>query len=84
MTDDLDSFSQGNYSPFGDYFLSQAAVSGPPRIFLEWVAIPLTPGLGPTKARKLVEHFGSAEDVFRASLTELEEHRDPGRFRAIA
>jgi hypothetical protein len=27
---------------------------------LEWLAIALTPGLGPTKARKLVEHFGSA------------------------
>jgi DNA processing protein len=32
----------------------------------------LTPGLGPTRSRKLVEHFGSAEAVFRASLTELE------------
>src|SRR5258706_3879635 len=39
---------------------------------LEWLAIALTPGLGPTKARKLVEHFGSAEAVFHASLTELE------------
>ena len=39
---------------------------------LEWLAISLTPGLGPTKAKKLVEHFGGAEAVFRASLTELE------------
>jgi DNA processing protein len=39
---------------------------------LEWLAISLTPGLGPTRARKLVEHFGSAEAVFHASLTELE------------
>ena len=39
---------------------------------LEWLAISLTPGLGPTRARKLVEHFGSAEGVLRASLTELE------------
>ncbi len=39
---------------------------------LEWLAISLTPGLGPTKARKLVEHFGSAEAVFHAPLTELE------------
>jgi DNA processing protein len=39
---------------------------------LEWLAISLTPGLGPTKARKLIEHFGSAEAVFHASLTELE------------
>jgi DNA processing protein len=39
---------------------------------LEWVALSLTPGLGPTKSRKLVQHFGSAEAVFHASLTELE------------
>jgi DNA processing protein len=38
----------------------------------EWLALALTPGLGPTKARKLVEHFGGAEAIFRASLTELE------------
>ena len=44
----------------------------PPLTSLEWLALSLTPGLGPTKARKLVEHFGSAEAVFRASLTELE------------
>jgi DNA processing protein len=52
--------------------LSQAAVSAPAVHLLEWLAISLTPGLGPTKARKLAEHFGSAEAVFRASLTELE------------
>ena len=39
---------------------------------LEWLASALTPGLGPTRARKLVNHFGSADAVFRASLTELE------------
>jgi DNA processing protein len=39
---------------------------------LEWLAISLTPGMGPTKGRKLVEHFGGPEAVFRASLTELE------------
>jgi len=32
----------------------------------------LTPGLGPTSVRKLVQHFGSPEAVLRASLTELE------------
>jgi DNA processing protein len=37
-----------------------------------WIAMALTEGLGPTRARKLVEHFGSIEGVFRASLTELE------------
>lgn len=39
---------------------------------LEWLALSLTSGLGPTRARRLVEHFGSAEAVFHASLTELE------------
>ncbi|HXE90241.1 MAG TPA: DNA-processing protein DprA [Terriglobales bacterium] len=39
---------------------------------LQWLAIALTPQLGPTRARKLVEHFGGVEQVFRASLTELE------------
>lgn len=39
---------------------------------LEWLALALTPGLGPTKSRKLAEHFGGPEGVFRASLTELE------------
>jgi len=39
---------------------------------LSWLALALTPGLGPTRSRKLAEHFGSAENVFRASLTELE------------
>ncbi len=39
---------------------------------LEWLAIALTQGLGPTRSRKLVEHFGGADAVFRASLTELE------------
>jgi DNA processing protein len=39
---------------------------------LLWLALGLTPGLGPTRARRLVEHFGSIAAVFRASLTELE------------
>jgi DNA processing protein len=50
---------------------SIAAVSSATNV-LEWLAIALTPGLGPTRARKLVEHFGSPEAVFNASLTELE------------
>lgn len=37
-----------------------------------WVALTLTPGLGPTRAKRLVEFFGGVEGVFRASLTELE------------
>jgi DNA processing protein len=39
---------------------------------LAWLALSLTPGLGPTRARHLVERFGTAESVLRASLTELE------------
>ena len=39
---------------------------------LEWLALWLTPGLGPTRARRVVDHLGSAAAVFRASLTELE------------
>lgn len=37
-----------------------------------WLALTLTPGLGPTRARKLVEFFGNVAGVFNASLTELE------------
>jgi DNA processing protein len=32
----------------------------------------LTPGLGPTRARRLVERFGGVQAIFRATLTELE------------
>ncbi|MFZ0940518.1 MAG: DNA-processing protein DprA [Candidatus Sulfotelmatobacter sp.] len=48
------------------------ALAAPATHLLEWLAISLTQGLGPTKARKLVEHFGGADAVFHASLTELE------------
>ena len=37
-----------------------------------WLALALTPGLGAMRSRKLVEHFGNIEAIFRASLTELE------------
>ncbi len=39
---------------------------------LYWLALALTPGLGPTRGRKLAEQFPSVEDIFHASLTELE------------
>jgi len=39
---------------------------------LQWLALALTPGLGPTKARRVLEFFGGIQGVFRASLTELE------------
>src|SRR5208337_3991999 len=37
-----------------------------------WLALALTPGLGPARIKKLIEQFGTAERVFQASLTELE------------
>jgi Predicted Rossmann fold nucleotide-binding protein involved in DNA uptake len=37
-----------------------------------WLALSLTEGLGVMRIRKLIEHYGNPENVFRASLTELE------------
>jgi excinuclease UvrABC nuclease subunit len=39
---------------------------------LWWLALTLTPGLGATRAKRLVEFFGSVDKVFEATLTELE------------
>lgn len=39
---------------------------------LPWLALTLTPGLGPARARRVVEFFGNVQNVFAASLTELE------------
>ena len=39
---------------------------------LQWLSLALTPGLGPTKARRLIERFGSVQAIFGATLTELE------------
>jgi DNA processing protein len=39
---------------------------------LQWLALTLTPGLGPTRSRKLVDYFSGVDRIFRASLTELE------------
>ena len=39
---------------------------------IQWLALSLTPGLGPTKARKLIERFGGVQGIFQTSLTELE------------
>src|SRR5690349_12061999 len=37
-----------------------------------WLALSLTPGLGPTRGRKLVDRFRNIQEIFHASLTELE------------
>ncbi len=39
---------------------------------LQWLALSQTPGIGAGRARKLLEHFGSVDRLFAASLTELE------------
>jgi len=49
-----------------------SALHFPPTGATCWLALALTEALGPTRIRKLVEHFGSADRVLQASLTELE------------
>jgi len=63
--------SASNLSP------NTASAAGAPataasRDAIDWLALALTPGLGPSRIRKLVEHFGSVARLFQASLTELE------------
>ncbi|MEP6569456.1 MAG: DNA-processing protein DprA [Acidobacteriota bacterium] len=41
----------------------------------EWVALNMTPGIGPRAAAKLLERFGSPEAVYRATRAELEKVR---------
>lgn len=41
----------------------------------EWIALNMTPGVGPRAATKLLERFGSADAVFHARRTELEALR---------
>ncbi len=45
--------------------------------YLGWVALALTPGLGPRLAGKLLAEFGTPAAVFNASLTALEAQRLP-------
>ena len=40
-----------------------------------WVALNMTPGIGPRAAAKLLERFGSAEAVYAATRVELEKCR---------
>jgi DNA processing protein len=41
----------------------------------EWIALNMTPGVGPRAATKLLERFGSPDAVFQARRTELESLR---------
>src|ERR1017187_2660818 len=46
---------------------------------LGWMALALTPEMGPTRIAKAMARLGSAERVFEASLTELEDAGFPAR-----
>jgi DNA processing protein len=41
----------------------------------EWISLNMTPGVGPRAATKLLERFGSADNVFHARRSELEALR---------
>jgi len=45
--------------------------------YLGWLALALTPGLGARMAGKLLREMGSPQEIFNASLTELECHQHP-------
>ena len=47
-------------------------VAGRETARLGWMALTLTPGMGPTRIAKAMAKLGAAERVFEASLTELE------------
>ncbi len=42
---------------------------------IEWIALNMTPGVGPRAATKLLERFGSASAIFHARRAELESLR---------
>ncbi|MGI8469547.1 MAG: DNA-processing protein DprA [Pyrinomonadaceae bacterium] len=42
---------------------------------IDWIALNMTPRIGPRAATKLLEKFGSAENVFHATRTDLESLR---------
>ncbi len=50
---------------------------------LRWLALALTPAVGPTRGHRVVQHFGSVERVFHASLTEVEAAGLPRCLRAV-
>jgi DNA processing protein len=45
--------------------------------YLGWLALALTPGLGVRMAGKLLREMGNPQEIFNASLTELEGHHLP-------
>jgi DNA processing protein len=57
----------------------QDALKGSERGRLAWMALALTPEMGPTRIARAVERLGAAEHLFEASLTELEGAGMPAR-----
>src|SRR5215467_14635786 len=52
---------------------------------LSWLALQATPGLGARLSGKLLRQFGTPDEIFRASLTELEAcHLPVAAAQAIA
>lgn len=49
-----------------------ALSASPSHNTLHWLALAMTPGVGAGRGKKLVELFDGVENIFRASLTELE------------
>src|SRR6185436_5963950 len=52
-------------------------LQGFPHMIRDWVELNMTPGIGPRAAAKLLERFGSAEAVYKATRAELEHLRLP-------
>lgn len=52
--------------------LQKPELQKPDELTLQWLALALTPGLGPTRVRKLVEFMGGIQAIFHATLTDLE------------
>jgi DNA processing protein len=48
-----------------------------------WMALTLTPGMGPTRIWKAMSAAGAAERLFEASLTELGGAGDAGAVGAV-
>ncbi len=59
-------------TPEGEFSLTAQAAAARERSRLAWLALTLTPGMGPTRIARAMGYLGDAERVFRASLTELE------------
>ena len=54
----LTPFSVQKYSPLGNPFVPQAAVTQATTSTVDWLALSLTPGPGSTKARQLEMTYG--------------------------